>query len=70
MSGVDDKPTLRTEDPKPQYSCFVEGCPGDHESKWQVCSEAFRGEGICTRCARPMRRQLMGMYVCDFCGRA
>lgn len=56
-------------DPKPRYQCFVEGCPAEHESKWQVCPEAFRGEGICSRCGRQMRRQLMGMYVCDFCMR-
>lgn len=20
------------------YQCFTEGCPADHESKWQVCT--------------------------------
>lgn len=25
-------------DPRPRYQCPVEGCPANHESKWQVCS--------------------------------
>jgi hypothetical protein len=27
-------------EPTPQYSCFIEGCPGKHVSKYQVCAAA------------------------------
>lgn len=26
-------------DPPPRYSCFEEGCPGNHISKWDICPE-------------------------------
>lgn len=28
------------DDPTPRYSCFVEGCPGNHVSKYQVCTHS------------------------------
>lgn len=31
-------PLCSWDEPRPRYSCFVAGCPGEHESKWQVCS--------------------------------
>jgi hypothetical protein len=32
-------PTEERDELSPQYSCFVEGCPGKHTSKWQICPD-------------------------------
>jgi hypothetical protein len=36
-------PETISNDPKPMYQCPVEGCPANHESKWQVCSVPNQG---------------------------
>lgn len=33
-----------TPDERPRYLCFVEGCPGNHPSKWDVCVTVERYE--------------------------
>lgn len=38
-------PAGPADEPLSRYSCFVEGCPGNHVSKYQVCKADSAPEG-------------------------